>query len=300
MKKLVKFVLLPLVLLFIIAVIGVFVYLNRIVKHTVEVQATNSLNLQTTLDNADISLFGGKFALNQLQIASPQGFSADKMFSLGKVDLGVNYSHLRAQPIRLASITIEKPRLVIEQSGGKFNLQALMDQQSKSPAPEEGEPVKLIIDELNLSGAEVVILPGIPGLKENITIPIPAFKLQKVGTGEGNQNGAEIKKIIGEVTTALAAKASDSDALPPEVRQLLKLNVAQLSAQLGAEFNKQLGAISTDLNKAITDIKADPTKAGDALKEVQGNLKETGKDLEKNLGGLLGKEKKDGKKPEEK
>jgi hypothetical protein len=302
MKKAIKWIALSVLLLVIVVIGVVWFYLNSIVKHTVETQATASLNLPTTLGGANVSLLGGSFGLSDLQIASPPGFSADKMFKLGGVKLGVNYSDLKQKPIRVASINIDKPQLVIEQKGGKFNFQALVDQESKAPPAEEGEPIKLIINELTVNGAQVTIKPGIPGLDKDINIPIPSMSLKNIGTAEGNQNGVAIKEVVGQVVTALTAEASKSDALPPEVRQLLSLNVAQVAQKLQGEFNKQLGAISGDVNKALGDIAKDPSKAGESLKNVQENAKEAGKDLQKNLGGLLGGDKKkdEEKKKEEK
>jgi len=296
MKKTLKWIALSVVLLIVVVVGIVWFYLNSIVKHSVETQATASLNLPTTLGGANVSLLGGKVGLNDLQIASPPGFTADRMFKLGGVSVAVNYSDLKQQPIRVTSINIEKPQLVIEQKGGKFNFQALMDQESKAPPADQGEPIKLIINQLAVSGAEVIIRPGIPGLDKDITIPIPRLELKNIGTADGNQNGVAIKEVVGEVVTALTAEASKSDLLPPEVRQLLNLNIAQVAQQLSGEFNKQLGAISGDVSKALGDITKDPSKAGESLKNVQENVKDAGKDLQKNLGGLLGGEKKDEKK----
>ena len=296
MKKAIKWIVVSVVLLVVVAVGVVWFYLNSIVRHTVETQATASLNLPTTLGGANVSLLGGKFGLSDLQIASPEGFTADRMFKLGGVNVAVNYSDLKQQPIKVQSIRIEQPQLVIEQRGGKFNFQALVDQQSKAPPAEEGEPIKLIVNELMVSGAKIVIYPGIPGLDKQIEINVQPISLRNIGTGEGNENGAAIKEVVGQVVTALTAEAAKSDLLPPQVRQLLNLNVAQVAQKLQGEFNKQLGAISADVNKAMGDIAKDPSKAGESIKNVQENVKDAGKDLQKNLGGLLGGD----KKPEEK
>ncbi len=78
-----------LVLFTVLVVAGVIAYLSldRILKTTVEKQTSTSLKLNTTLNSARLSLFGGKVNLNQVRIASPQGFSAPHMLELGDVDL---------------------------------------------------------------------------------------------------------------------------------------------------------------------------------------------------------------------
>ena len=75
------------VLLLIAIGAGVYFYLDRIVKTTIETQATSSLSLQTTLNSASLALLGGKVNLSQLQIGSPKGFTAPHMFEMG--NLGV-------------------------------------------------------------------------------------------------------------------------------------------------------------------------------------------------------------------
>jgi uncharacterized protein YjbJ (UPF0337 family) len=193
------------------------------------------------------------------------------MFTLDGLHVGVSLGQLRQDPIHVSSIEIKKPTLVIEQSGGKFNFQALMSQDSKAP-PDNKPPLKLIIDQLTVSDSKVILRPGIPGVAQEIPVSIPSLEMKGVGTGEGNQNGAAIKEIVMDVITALSQKASDSDQLPPEVRQLLKLNVSEITAQLKGQVAEQIGKISGDLSKKLP---------GDIDKDA-------GKTIEQGLGGLLG------------
>src|SRR6266516_2695917 len=80
--RFVKWAVALILLLLIGAGVVIYVYLDPIVKRTVEKQATAQLNLKTELDRAHVSLFGGQVDLNQLRIASPQGFQAPQMFTL--------------------------------------------------------------------------------------------------------------------------------------------------------------------------------------------------------------------------
>lgn len=282
--RIAKWIILIVVLLIVIAGVVVYFSLNGIVERTVETQATASLNLQTTLAGANLSLFGGRLGLNDLEIASPQGFTAPHMLTLDDAAVQVNYGELGDDPVRIQSVNLKGPKLVIEQSGGKFNIQALMQQESKAPPPEEGEPMKLIIDRLQVSDAQVVFHPGLPGLAESITVPVPDIDLKNVGTGDGNQNGAAIKQVVMEVVTAMADKAAESDKIPEELRTLLKLDVNQIAQQIGGEFNKQIGKISEQVSEKVNE-------------QVENVQKEAGKAIEKGLGDLL--KKTDGKKSDE-
>ena len=82
----------------------VYARLNGIVERTVETQATKQLNLDTQLSGASVSLFGGNLKLNDLQIASPQGFAAPRMFTLGQADVSVKLGELRDLIICVANV----------------------------------------------------------------------------------------------------------------------------------------------------------------------------------------------------
>jgi hypothetical protein len=266
------------VLLVVIAGVVIYMNLNRIVKNAVQSNASSSLNLQTTLSSAGLSLFGGKVNLHQLDIASPQGYSAPHMLEVGDTKVAVSYGQLRQQPIHVTSITIDKPRLVIEQQNGVFNFKKAMDQMPKSETPPEPnkEPMKLVIDQLTVSDAQVVIHPNLPGLPTELTVPVPSMVMKDVGSGEGSQNGAAVKDVVMQVITALAGNASNSSALPEQLKSLLHVNIAQATAQLTAEAQKRVAAlIPGQLGQALSQ----------AVKDPQSLLKDPSKALQGLVGG---------------
>lgn len=283
MKALKKIVLIVVLLVIVGIGAGVF-YLDGIVRKTVETQATASLNVPTTLGGASVKILGGSVGLSDLNIGSPKGFSAPQMFSLGglKVDTG-GLANLRSDPLKISLIDIQKPKLVIEQSGGKFNFKALMDQIPATPES-ESKPLKLIIEKLNVTDATVTIRPGIPGMDAEINVPIPSMTLSNIGNADGNANGAAIKEVVGQTVTALAAKATESDLLPAQLKQLMSLDINAVAGMLGGEFNRQLGNITKDLTKNLSGELG--KAAGDVLKN------DAGKKAEEGLKGLLGGEKK--------
>lgn len=293
--KMVRRALLVVVVLLVVAGVGVYLYLDRIVKTAVERQSTNSLNLQTTLGSASLAVFGGKVDLKQMEIASPQGFSAPHMFELGKLGLAVSYGQLRQDPVRIQKIEIASPKFVLEQVDGKMNFKAAMDQMPKgdsAPSDPNAKPVKVIIDELTLSNAQVSIRLGkLPGMGEMkpIDVTVPSLTLKNIGNADGAANGAAIKDVVMQVATALAGKAGDSANLPEQFKNLLQNNLQDVAGKLGAEFNKQLGGMTTQLQGQLE--KALPG-AGQQLEKVV--PKDLGKDVDpgKALGGLLGGEKK--------
>ncbi len=265
MKKKILWALAAVMVLVIVAGVVVYANINRILKNVVETQATSQLNVKTTLNSADLSIFGGKLGLNQLEIASPQGYTAEHMFTLGDAKVAVEYGQLRSDPVHIKQIILKKPRLVIEQKDMKLNFQALMDQKPKgadqpapsgspstpspdtsSPKPAESKPLRLIIDDIELEGAEVVLRAGLPGLSKDLVVQIPSLSIKNIGSGDGSENGAAVKDVVMQVVTAMASKSIDVAGLKGQLQQMLAAGVQDMAKQLTGEFNKQLKQIVPD------------------------------------------------------
>ena len=272
-----------LVIVVLVAIAAGFALLNldRIIRTAVEREATSSLRLNTSLHSARAALFGGTLNLHDLRIASPRGYSAVHMLTLDNLDLAVRLRDLRSSPVHVRSLSIDRPTLVIEQSGGTLNFRKAMQLMPSSPPSKE--PLKLIIDDLQLEDAHVIIRPGLPGVASEIDVPVPSLQMKDVGRGKGAQNGAAIKDVAMQVVTALAGKAAQSDALPPQLKALLHLNVGQVMGQLDALAQKQIrAAIPGELGSAASDLAKSPgTLVKDPAKALEG------------LGGLTGAKSRD-------
>jgi hypothetical protein len=124
-------------------------------------------------------------------------------------------------------------------------------------------------------------------LANEIDVAIPSFDLKNVGSGEGAQNGAAIKEVVMLVVTTMAAKAAESEQLPPEVRLLLKGDVESVAREVAAKYGGQ----------ALDELKKNlPPEVGGAVGDVLDATK-TGKDpakaVEQGLRGLLDKKEKE-------
>jgi len=283
MKKLTR-VVLVLVILLIVGLGALYFYRNSLIRSAVETNASQSLGVKTTLGSANLGLFGGKLSLGNLKIGSPKGYTADEMFTLGELGLGVNYGDLRKDPVRVNSITIDKPKAVLEYVNGKFNFQALMDQMAPSQSS-KSEPVKLIVDELTVKDAMVEV--HAPMLPTPITVTIPTVVLKQVGSGEGAQNGAAIKDVVGAVMSALAASASNSPQLKDfsQLQGILKDQAQQAMAKVQKELGQQIQGMTGQLEKTLGP------DAGKMIEGVTGG-KDPGKMLDQGLKGLIPGEKK--------
>ena len=301
MKKVVKWGALAVVLVVVIALAVVYFRLSSIIVYAVESQGSKQMNLKTELDGASVGLLGGEVDLDDLTIANPPGFSPGHLFSLDGLDVKAPLGQLRGNPKRISSITLDEPRLLVERSAdGRFNFKAAIDQMPKSPAPTDpqptepaGEEMKLIIDELTVKDASVVIRPGLnlPGVAKEFTVTVPTIVMKNIGNDDSAQNGAAMRDVAQQVITVLAANASNSSALPEELRKLMDLDVKALAAELGnrlgAEAQKRIAAaVPGELGKQLSEIMADPNALiadpGKAVDVVKENVKENlAKEMEK-------------------
>lgn len=278
MKKLLR-VVVVIVLLIIVGLGVLYFYRNALIRSAVESQATASLGVKTTVGGANLGLLGGNLSLSDLGIASPSGYSADRMLTLDRLALGVNYGDLRKDPIRVREIALNKPRVVLEFQNGKFNFQALMDQMAgKAPKTDKGsDPVKLVVELITVTDAQVVVR-ALPLVPRDITLNIPTVTMKNVGSGEGSQNGAAIRDVAAAVFSAIAASASGSADLKNlgDLDKLLASGANQVMGQVSAELQKQVsvitGNVTGEINKAVQGVTTDLNKAipggGDIGKEI--------------------------------
>lgn len=250
MKKL-KWIVIVIVLLLVVGVVVLYLSLDGIIKSVVESQGTEQLKVPTTLESVNLSLLHGTLNLSNFAIASPSGFSAPQMMSLGglAVDTG-GVMQLRNEPIHIPSISIDHPKLVIEQSGLKLNFKELLDgmsggaspsvapaptapaAQPATPAPaSSSKTTMLIIDDLTMNGASVVIRPGIPGVAQEIDVPIPTIDLKNIGNADGNKNGEAIKDVVATLIKTMVTKTAESDKVPAQVKLLLNSNLTTANVE---------------------------------------------------------------------
>lgn len=256
MKKLLKWAMIVVPLVIIVAVVVLLLMLDGIAKRAVETQGSASTNLKTTLDSANISIFGGTVKLNDLKLGSPKGFEAPSMFEMKGLEVKVSIGELRQTPIRIAEITVDGPKLVVEQKGGALNVNVAMSEMPKS----ESSSMTMIIGKLQVNNTQVVIRPGLPLLQPEYSVTIPTVTLQNIGSGEGNQNGAAIKDVLKQLLPALLARLKDAQGIPAELKPFLG-GSGDVAAQAKEQLQKQ-GQQYIDQAK------------GDAQKQVQQGLQD--------------------------
>jgi hypothetical protein len=248
MKWIKRLVILGIILLAGGAVVG-YLTIDGIVKSVVEKEGTEQLKVSTTLGGVSLGLLHGDVDLKSLAIASPPGFKAPQMFSVDTFSVNVgNLLRLRDEPIHLANVTIDDPKLVVEQHGTKINFRELIDNMSQASEPtaknqpaSTSKPVKLIIDTLTITNAHATVQSDIHNFNKDLTLP--SMTLKNVGNADGANNGAAIKDVLTAVIDKMVDQTTLLGGLPIDLTKSLSENLGAVAGKLKGILPEQIGGI---------------------------------------------------------
>jgi hypothetical protein len=219
-SKLVK-VLVVLFALAVLAVVGVVLSLDSIIKSGVERVGPHVTKVEVKLDGVNLLLFAGKGSLKGLIVGNPEGYKTPSAIKVGKATMTIDTGSVLKEKAIIRSINLEAPEITLEGNLGGNNLtkilaniQAFTAAEKTQPATTpEGKPQKKIqVDEFVITGAKVNLsldMSMIGG--KNLTVPIPDIRLTDLGKGENGITPAELsERVMKEVlaqTTVAATKA---------------------------------------------------------------------------------------------
>lgn len=274
MKKLIIRGGLVIVVLVIVGVVALYFSLNGIIKNVVQTQGTAATGVATTLDSVNLNPFGGALALNEFDLANPEGFTNPSLFKLGEGDVKVDLGSLTSDEIVVDRVHLDGAEVVVAFENGKLNVQELLKQikenagpaeeETESPAEEEpaeeGEGKSILIKDLKITNTtvrgEISLVPGTP--------PVPLdFKI------------ADIQETD--------FREADTGAIIGYVMETIMLNATTGVFEQVEGLGDLVGGIGDLGVKAIEDVGGAATQT----------LDDAGKEVGKALDGLLGGDKKD-------
>lgn len=225
-----------------LALIGVALALDPLVRDGVTGRASEALGVPVTLNDADASL-AGRVSLERLSVANPAGYGDPHALRVQSVSAEAKPLSLLTDVVEVETLRIERPLLSIEFRGLESNVGALID---RLPPKSEEKGKRFRIGRLTIDGAEVRFtsdrLPG--GTK---TVTLPPIEMTNVGTAE---DAASMGQLAGEVLQALLHEGM------------------KLAADLPAELMDSLGrSVEKGVEEALD-------RAKDTLEDVPGLLED--------------------------
>lgn len=222
--KAVKVILGIVLVLALIAVIGVFLFLqniNAIVKTTVETIGPKVTLTEVGLNEANIQLKDGRAELYGLSIANPQGFSAANLLQMDNVVVDIDPATVADDVIVINEILIDGAQLLAEQKGLKdTNIQALMDNLEKSSAggesaatgtEETSSDVRLMVEKLTFANSKVELKTEQMGDYEMLlpTLDVANIGDKQTGLAPNELATALLRPVLQQVRQEVGAELED-------------------------------------------------------------------------------------------
>jgi len=256
LRKKVVWILGVVLLLAVFAGIGLALALDRIVKAGIEKAGPALVKVPMKVQNVDISLLGGSFALEGFEMGNPPGFASAHSFAVGRVRVKAKLTSLLSDEVVLPLIVVENPDVTLEFAGTRTNLGEI---QRNLARPEKGAGrrarKKLRIGLISVRGASVTVA-GLPGGRT------AHFSLPDI----------EVREL----------KAGGEPADPAEVAQrtLTALYESILRAGGSVLSSEQLAALKTETQDALRSGR-------EALEEGAGKVGKAAGEAGKRLEGIF-------------
>ncbi len=259
MKKLKKILLIAVAAVAVVIVIGL-ICIDWITKVGIEIGATTALGVTTQLDEADVGVFSGRFAMQGLNIANPEGFRSASFLKLADGEVSISLRSLTQDEVVIPNLTLTGIELTLEKNNGKGNYNVILENLSaKEPQQQPSEPPQddsqesgktIIIHDLLIRDitvhAEVIPLGG---ELSSITIDVPEIHLKDVGSNTGT--GSLVAQLSGTLVEALlsAVTKKAGDLLPNTITQGVDSGLQNLN-----KLGKQAEEVGEAIEQAAEEL----------------------------------------------
>ena len=112
--KILKYSLLALLLLIVIAITALWLYLEPLVKGVVHKFGTQIVGTEVVLDGFKLHPLAGEVEISGLKVANPEGYSAPDLLSLGRVFVKLDVKSLLSDKIVVENVEVNKPEITYE------------------------------------------------------------------------------------------------------------------------------------------------------------------------------------------
>lgn len=272
MKLLVR-LLLGVLLVLVLAAAGTALFVDSLVKAGVERGGTLALGVETSLDEASIGLFSGRFTLQGLTIANPPGFAAPDFFSMRATDLELPISELLKPSITIPSLVLDGISLDLERNSQGTNYDAILENlqrfESEAASPEAASSEgngdssdtsgktfllrSLVIRDVR---ATVNLLPA-GGDLTKLSVAVPEINVEGLGS---EMTLAQISALVVKTVIRATIEAGGS-ALPEELLADLRGRVESLEGGARERASQELERAEQALQEKAGALGPEATQA---------------------------------------
>lgn len=230
--RLIRRLLLVIVLLLLVGVLAVTLFLDPLVKTSVEAAGTHAMGVDTSLESLNLGVTSGELRMKTFKVANPEGFDTEHFMMLGDGQVELMLSSLLTDTVQVPLIELKQIDMNLEKKGGHTNFQTILDNLSKlggpkdeKDPPSEEEPGKgFVIEQLLIT--DVSVRTRYAG--KTVTIPIRKIELE--GVGSNTDHGVLLPELTGVVLQVIldAVVKNAGNILDAEIMRGLEDGLAQV------------------------------------------------------------------------
>jgi len=209
----IKKILIGILLIFVIAVAGIYIGRSYIVKSAIETGSEYGLGVKTTLGSANLDLGGRSIVLNDYEVSNPEGYDSDFFLNIkhGMVDLGEG--SIFADETRIDSLIFNGVNLSFEVKDQKGNFSVILEKIKKIGLGSSSENEhKFFIKKLAVRNIKVDAELDFLKQKKGMTFTVDNIIMENLGGDEG----VPLSEIAAKLMKTLInrAKSSGSNSIP--------------------------------------------------------------------------------------
>jgi hypothetical protein len=222
MKKAVGIIALVIVAAVIAGVWMLLSNLNSLVAGIIEDEGTKVTETSVTVSGVEIKLREGSGSIDNLAIASPPGYEADRVFSLGNITVDLDLESLRSDPIVIDEVRISAPEVNAEfKESGASNIDEIRKRVQAYSAGNGGgdsggdagggEAKKIRIKTFVFEKGRIAVDASALGVEKR-TVDLPEFRLTNLGGPGGATPDAIAKEVMAAVAKQVTKEIAQSEA----------------------------------------------------------------------------------------
>lgn len=225
--------------------------IDKIVAKAIPYFGTKLLQTEVNLKAVDISLKEGKGSIKGLTVMNPDGYSNNRVFSLGETALEIDVASLPEDVYVLEDILVDAAEIRVEERNGQLNLQALQqnlpvgssntqkaDTAKDNPVAKETQDVKLAIERLRLINIKAELVSEQFG---SFTLVVPDIIQTDLGSASNGLTPAQLtEKLLRNILKNVekAAKNALRTKAEEKAKELIEKEKAKAKEKLREEANK--------------------------------------------------------------
>jgi hypothetical protein len=208
-----KKILIVILLIFVIAVAGIYIGRSYIVKSAIETGSEYGLGVKTTLGSANLDLGGRSIVLNDYEVSNPEGYNGEFIMNIkhGMIDLGEG--SIFADETRIDSLIFNGVNLSFEVKDQKGNFSVIQEKIKKIGMESSSENEhKFFIKKLAVRNIKVDAALDFLKQKKSMTFTVDNIIMENIG----GDVGVTLSEIAAKLMKTLInrAKSSGSNSIP--------------------------------------------------------------------------------------